>query len=356
MDGQIFDFLLRISTVQHRIRHAVREIAFCSVRSTGLMPVARALFAGRGVILMFHEIQGDPAHELMSATSAPFLDYILSWLKSHGWEIVSLDDWLNRLMGIGPSGRFVILTFDDGYRDNALLALPILERHNAPFTLFVPTGAPTGTLYSWWLGLRDLFRRHESVAIEAMGRRFDCPDLPTKIAALTEVERWVHQDFRRKEMLKIAFDAAGVSFPALNKRYFLNEQELQELSRHPLACVGAHTSSHAALATLDRETARREMADNRVYLEQLIQRPVRHFAYPYGEPSASGAREVTLAAELGFATAVTTRHGQLLKEHANTPCALPRIGVTAHDTPTSFIAKMSGLEQAMRSMLGAIAN
>jgi peptidoglycan/xylan/chitin deacetylase (PgdA/CDA1 family) len=338
------------------MHHTLRDFALHSARRVGLLPIVRAVFAGRGVILMLHEVQRDPAFELMGPTRAALLDYALCWLKRHGWEIVSLDDCLNRLMGFGPITRFAILTFDDGYRDITSVALPILERHNAPFTLFVPTGSPTATLYSWWLGLRELFREHESVVIEAMGRRFDCPDLRTKITSFTEVQRWIHDDFRRAELVKASFIGAGISLTALNERYFLSERELNKLSRHPLACIGAHTSSHAALATLDLEIARREIDDNRLYLEQLLQRPVRHFAYPYGDPSTYGSREVAIVSQLGFATAVTTRHGQLWKDHVNSAHALPRIGISGHDTATSFIAKVSGLRQAMDRMYGARLN
>jgi peptidoglycan/xylan/chitin deacetylase (PgdA/CDA1 family) len=52
------------------------------------------------------------------------------------------------------SHRYAVLTFDDGYRDNVSMALPILERHNAPFLIYVPTGGPARTLQAWWLGLR----------------------------------------------------------------------------------------------------------------------------------------------------------------------------------------------------------
>ena len=102
-----------------------------------------------------------------------------------------------------------MLTFDDGYRDNVTCALPILERHDAPFTIFVPTGPPTRTLYSWWLGLRALLRMRDTVTIEAMDRRFDCPDLASKTAALAKATRWVHFDLRRAQMLAPTFATAG---------------------------------------------------------------------------------------------------------------------------------------------------
>ena len=111
--------------------------------------------------------------------------------------------------------RFAVLTFDDGYRDNVTRALPILELHDAPFTIFVPTGAPTRTLYSWWLGLRALFRMSDTVTIDVMGRRFDCPDLGSKTTALAMVTHWIYHDLRRAQMLAPTFATAGISLTGL---------------------------------------------------------------------------------------------------------------------------------------------
>jgi peptidoglycan/xylan/chitin deacetylase (PgdA/CDA1 family) len=161
------------------------------------------------------------------------------------------------------------------------------------------------------------------------------------------VDQWVHQDFKRVAALATTFNKAGISMPALNDRYFLDARALQGLSRHPLASIGGHTTSHAALATLDATSARDELADNRNYLENLLQLSVRHLAYPYG---AYGLREEHLANEVGYVSAVTTRHGQL-SDHQPNQFALPRIGVSSSfDSETSFAARMSGVQSAMLTL------
>ena len=67
-------------------------------------------------------------------------------------------------------------------------------------------------------------------------------------------------------MLAPTFKQNGISLAALNDAYFLDERELGILARHPLASIGGHTTSHAALATLDGPSARAELADNRAIL------------------------------------------------------------------------------------------
>ena len=324
-----------------------KNALFHAIGGVGLFPVFRKIFAGRAAIVMFHEIQRDCQLELMTGTSVELFEYSLSWLKRNGWAIVSLEECLRRLARNDRSHRYAVLTFDDGYRDNVSVALPILERHNAPFMVYVPTAALTRTLQSWWLGLRELIRSGDDITIDEMVTRFHCPDIQSKRAALRKVDQWVHQDYKRAESFATTFNKAGISISALNDRYFLDECGLQGLARHPLASIGGHTTAHVALATLDAASARAELADNRNYLENLLQLPVRHLAYPFGTPGACGVREENLARELGYLSAVTTRHGQL-SEHQLNQFALPRIGVcSSFDSETSFAARMSGVQSAM---------
>lgn len=324
----------------------LKDIVYHGVSWAGLMPAVRSLFSGRAAIIMFHEVQRESRSELATGTSVSLFEQSLSWLRREGWEIVTLEECLERVLRNDRAHRYAVLTFDDGYRDNVSEALPVLERHNAPFLIYVPTDAPTRTLQAWWLGLRELFRSRDDITIDAMDTRFHCPDFQTKASALARAAQWVHEDYHRAAMLAPTFHKAGVSLSALNDRYFLDEGELQVLSRHPLASIGGHTTSHPALKTLDSASARAEMADNRNYLQNLIQKPVRHFAYPYGDLNACGPRDEQLASDVGFLTAVTTQIGQLGARDLN-HFALPRI---APDSDISFKARMNGLQQAFQML------
>ena len=334
------------------MKQLLKKSIFQGARCSGLALTFRRIFAGEAAILMFHEVQQDCRSELMTGTSVSLFEYSLNWLRLEGWSIVSLDECLERLAGNDRSRRYAVLTFDDGYRDNVSVALPILERTFAPFIVYVPNGATKRSMQSWWLGLRQLFRSRDTVTIEAMGVRFRCPDLYNKTLALNRVTRWIHEDYRRAAMLAPTFIEADISLSALNDAYFLDESELQVLARHPLASIGGHTVSHTALTALDVTSARAEIADNRRYLENLLQLPVRHFAYPYGGSTACGPREAELAREVGFSTAVTTRHGQISGSKLD-HFALPRIAVGGHsDTRAAFEARMNGIQSAVHMLLG----
>jgi peptidoglycan/xylan/chitin deacetylase (PgdA/CDA1 family) len=287
--------------------------------------------ASRGVVLMFHEVHADDAaylRELETGCTAAFLESIILELRRERWDIVGLDEALSRLQQDDRSRRFAVLTFDDGYRDVRSQALAVLERHQAPFTVYVPAGAPRHELYAWWLGMRDLFQRYDRIAIAGTEMRYECSGHDAKKRGRAELSSWIHADYRRGDQLQETFRIHDVSLEALNGAYFLDEAQLRELACHPLATIGAHTMSHAALGILEVAEARREMSGSRDYLECLVNRPIPHFAYPYGGPRACGKREFDLARDLGFRSAVTTRERPVFATDRASPHEIPRIGIS----------------------------
>jgi peptidoglycan/xylan/chitin deacetylase (PgdA/CDA1 family) len=330
------------------LKAAVADRVTALLRACGAMGPLRGLLAGQGVVLMLHEVQDAAGPALSGAVADRTLDWMLGWLRREGWELVSLDEVARRLQDPERASRpFAALTFDDGYRDTLNLALPVLQKHAAPFAVYVPTKAVTRELYSWWLGLRELFLSHDQVEIESLGLTFRCPDRASKEAALNQVTAAVHQDYAARAGLTPTFERYRISLPQLNDRFFMDEGELHTLSRHPLATVGGHTVSHEALATLGEAPAAAEIAENRRFLQQLLDQPVDHFAYPYGNARACGPREAALAAAAGYRTAVTTRQSTVRRGHSD-PLFLPRIRAPETIRPASFDGRVSGLYFALR--------
>jgi len=294
--------------------------------------------SGLGSILVFHEIHDDPDAELHVGCSSRALENLINVMRESGTDFVTMDEALQRIDD-KQSKPFVTVTFDDGYRDTYERALPVLERLNVPLTIYVPTHAITRDLYAWWLGLRMLFKQQDAVTIDAMNQRFSCVDMRSKIAALRIVTTWVGQDFRRKDALRHTFKSNGISLETLSDRFFLNPEELRELAHRPLAVIGAHTTSHAALSILSRKDMEAEMSDNRDFLENLTGREVSHLAYPYGTDKACGDREFSAARRLGFKSGATATNRSV--GHGSSKYALPRLNLTGRFWTTS-VERMAG--------------
>ena len=309
-------------------------------------------YRGKGIVVMLHEIHRDVDAELRTGCGPAQLERIVIALRAADRDIVTPDEGLRRLAD-PVSKPFALLTFDDAYRDNLTNALPVLERLNAPMTLFVPTGMITRELYAWWLGMRQWILQSDAVDIEPMGRRFACADLASKLSTRRQITSWIADDQTRADSLAPLFQAQGINIRALVDCYAMNAEELRRMAAHPLVTIGAHTETHRFLTGLSEAEARREFQGNKAWLEALLDRPISYFAYPYGTPGACGEREARLAAEAGFRASFTTRAGQLFAEHLQHPQLLPRIDVGyAPQSAAALASRLNGLDRAMATRFG----
>jgi peptidoglycan/xylan/chitin deacetylase (PgdA/CDA1 family) len=132
----------------------------------------------------------------------------------------------------------------------------------------------------------------------------------------------------------------------------LTINQLRQLSQHPLVSIGGHGDSHINLALAPAATVESDLASNRRFLKAVVDTPVVHFAYPFGNARACGAREAGIARAVGYRTAVTTRCGSIFPQHADNLYALPREVLSADDTPSSLRCKLDGVYRAVHSRLG----
>lgn len=95
-------------------------------------------------ILMYHSISDRPNAETRPLAVRPsaFAEQ-LSYLKENGFTPLTVADLvasLHRNNGRSIPERPVVVTFDDGYADFHSEALPVLERHDFPATVFLTSG------------------------------------------------------------------------------------------------------------------------------------------------------------------------------------------------------------------------
>ncbi|HMK79919.1 MAG TPA: polysaccharide deacetylase family protein [Xanthobacteraceae bacterium] len=340
-----------LSSARKQIRSSIRSVLPSVAYRSGISRAIAPRYRGRGVIFLLHSVVDDDTFypEELLRCPAGRLDWTLRYLKANNVEIVSLDDAVARLST--PDTRpFAVFTFDDGYADNLTRALPVMERHNAPFVVYVTTGMVTGEIDAWWLGLAELIRVTDRV--EVAGRRFDCASRAAKRRTLLAIEALTQTECAALPAVRDVIKAHGISCQALARREGLSQDQLRELARHPLVTIGAHTTTHINLAQASAAAAEKEMRLNRAFLEQALQRPVTHFAYPFGHGDACGPREAALAKSSGFHSAVTSRHGCLFPAHLDHLHELPREPLFAKDNAASLQCKLNGFYRAVRSRLG----
>lgn len=272
---------------------------------------SQAAVAGPALsILIFHRVLDRPDPLFPDELDRAHFDRLMG-LVARSFRIVTVGQALIELAQGRVAPRTLAITFDDGYADNAEIALPILQRHGIAATFFVATGFLDGgrmfndtvieavrhsphdalDLGEFGLGRLPIGKRGERrAAIEAL--------LP-KVKYLTLAQR--------EDALRRLEQACGR--PTLPNDLMMRSTQVQQLHAAGME-IGGHTVRHPILAQTPDDEARREIGQGRDALAALVDAPVEVFAYPNGRPERDyDQRHVQMVRELGFRGAVSTARG-----------------------------------------------
>jgi len=301
------------------------------------MVAAQPFYGGIGAIHVMHRIVAQSARPRLENQALELtpgdLDAILRWMKARSYDFITPDQLPGRLEKPGR-GKFACFTFDDGYRDNLLEALPIFEKHEVPFAVNITTAFTDHTGPVWWYALEELLCGSEHLAFRGNGQahEFALGAMSEKLGAFDEISKIIRNcdPPRHDELLAAIFEGAPFDPLEQARGLILDWNEVAVMDAHPLVTIGSHGIRHLTSSKLDDVALRRELAGSKRLLEERLGHPVRHLAYPFGGRQAVGAREFQCARECGYATAVTTRSGNLFRAHAAALDRLPRIGVSGN--------------------------
>lgn len=259
-------------------------------------------------ILIYHRVLASPDSLFPDEIDARRFEQQLRFLKS-SFTPISLSEALDGLRNNTLPPRAACLTFDDGYADNAEVALPLLQKHGVSATVFVATGFLGGGRM-WNDTIIELIRNapdridlspvgHGVLALDSIAARRKAIDI------LLGALKYVPMEQRLEQV-----DAIARLVPVtLRRDLMMSQAQVRQLHQAGIE-IGAHTVHHPILARLPAAEARREIADGKNALEAMIDAPVRLFAYPNGKPGQDyQAEHVAMVRELGFEGAVSTSWG-----------------------------------------------
>lgn len=327
---------------------AIRKLALSMARYSGVASLARPFLGGIGAILMLHRVTATPEKPdgfNSHLNIAPdFLDAVIEAMKADGYSFVSMDEAVERIRGGGKGGRFAAITADDGYRDNVTEALPVLQKHRAPITIYIAPALIDGDTHLWWEVIEDIANAGGKLSVAARGGELmlDCSTPAMRRSTILRLHELLTMKVPEEEqeaVLRKLADQCGVDADS-PRRALMNWDEIRAASNHPLVTIGAHTIRHRNLRRLSAGSARDEIEGVQKILHERLGAVPRHLAYPYGYASAVGGREVGMARDAAYVSAVTTRHGLLRAEHADFLHALPRISLNGRYQSVDHIRTM----------------
>lgn len=215
-----------------------------------------------------------------------------------------------------------LLTFDDGYRDFASHALPLLEASETPCLLFVVTLWADGAEGPLESQLAALVASLDRIRLPS-GEDRGLPSTEARDRTYRELYQAARGDppaGRRARLEALARDN-DLAIPPVPES-FLDWEEIAALDRHPLVTIGAHSRTHPLLTTLPHAEARQEITASRRELGERLGHPIDAFSYPYG---GNSFRLRHAARWAGYRHAFTTRARPVGRRVR--PFAIPRFDV-----------------------------
>jgi peptidoglycan/xylan/chitin deacetylase (PgdA/CDA1 family) len=191
----------------------------------------------RAVIALFHRVDDRFPDDPITCSRAQFSAFC-DFFARH-FKVIALSELLDHLRRGADISRRAVITFDDGYRDNHEFAAPELRKRGLPASFFITTELMGTETTAWWDASNSI--------------RSD----------------WMTWDEVR-DLHAQGFD------------------------------IGSHTMTHADCGRITGDDARREIVGSKARLEAELGAPIRHFAYPFGDPTHMTQENLELVRTAGF--------------------------------------------------------
>lgn len=266
--------------------------------------------------------------------SQEYFEKVILFLKRRGYQFIRVSD----LSMISGRGKYVCLTFDDGFVDCYEYALPLLRKHQI-----------TATFYPCVIPCRDQSVRPLDIYYQCVDE-MDLSDQERSEYYSGEVKKnfyWSDSD-SQEQLLTTLFS----SLPEENRVGYMNAQQIKEMADLGFE-IGSHGMSHSLLtaAFVSEQKARQEMADSKQWLEKVTGKPVLSFCFPGGKYNAS---LIGMAKETGYSSTClvvrNVKEKEVLPSYARINVVEQQLQGLKKDLRSSDYFKFRGIRSVARKM------
>lgn len=343
------------------MRSRLRQLVFCMMYYLGLFRLLRFIRRNHIVILKIHGVMDDsdrPSWEpLRPQLSRSKLDGYLKIL-SRRYRFVSLMSAIEMLQERRPMQPYsLVLTFDDGYRNNFTHALPILRRYNAPATFFIATGFADAPK-PFWCDRLDYALQHAQVS----GREVRVGSLTMRLdGSSRETLRKSYERLRRtgkslqmsdhnflRDMEQIAAQLEAESGKALGDIQQDDDwsavaawEDIQK-NQDESVTIGSHTVGHIRLGLVEANVVFEELTQSKWDIENCMGKPCFSICYPNGSFTDE---VITIAKDCNYLCGLTTEEGLNCVGHD--VMKLRRMNVPSNVSGTELLARVCGFSQGL---------
>lgn len=245
-----------------------------------------------------------------------YLEELIIKNKQSGFEFCDLDYIIQSkslLRKWYSQGKYIHISFDDGFRDIFDYAYPILKKHHIPFTIYLTTDFPDQKAVIWWIILETILMHNEDIRLNT-GEIFSCRDMQSKIDLYSVLSKRIYNsDQKPLDAFLSMFSIANITdLKRIQKEYTLTWDQILTMSTEGLCTIGSHAVSHPDLRKISDIELQYELNESKRIIEARIHKPVLHFSYPH---SFWNTKIKSALLHAGFQTAAIGYDGVIRSNH-----------------------------------------
>jgi len=323
-----------------------RALLSAALDYTGCGRALRASNVWQGLLILNYHRIGDPTQSMLDRNlwSASAEDFDAQ--VQHGareFDVIGLQDLEHVLRE--RRGRYLMFTFDDGYRDNYTHAYPILRARGVPCTFFLTTGFLDRAQVPWWDEIAWMVRSSRLQALDV--NRWTSTPVPLEdphregaIRRLLNVYKGLpgEQTDEYVEFLADALETGRVP-ESISRDLWMTWDMVREMRRGGMT-FGGHTVTHPVLANQSAAQQDWEIGECRRRLVAELNEPVMAFSYPVGGPNSFNTFTRTSLAQHGFRLGFTYYGMYCRRGHADLH-SIPRTAIEMDISMPQFRAVLT---------------
>lgn len=276
--------------IRHKLKKKTRE-AWFNFSFKVLNRIPKAITSARGLrIIVYHGVcPGNPHLFNARYVSSKQLEAQLLLIRRF-YNPVSYTDLVSG--NLSPDRLNVLLTFDDGLKNNYTHALPLLKKHKVPALFFVtgPAASSTPCILNDLTDIAPLIGP-EQISIDRepfykkkvfLHYRYVNAH-GTSLAALYHKASQAEREQLMRQLLSLIPLTELKAYSLYHE--LMNDEEIRAISQTPAMTVASHGQYHTSLPALLPDDLTKELTASKNYLEQIAGQPVKAIAFPYGDYS-----------------------------------------------------------------------
>jgi len=284
-------------------------------------------------------------------TSASQVVAAIKLLRKY-YKIISIDQAISQLSSKDVIEESVVLTFDDGFRDNFKYLYPLLKKLNVPATFYINPSVIGTNKNLWFQSIINFFFAipEQHYYMEKSQTEYNLSTPEKRFQSAFDFTQYIQANHKPNEFISLIEEVASDMCNPTEIDFHMTWEDLKELVQDPLITIGAHTQNHFPLGYCNDQLSISEISQSINEIESNLGIKVEHFSYPRGHAEDFSQFHIDYLKSNGIHSAVSTIRG--VNRGGDDLFKLKRVGFPQEieNGKNDFLWHVGGIPQLVKSI------